>query len=85
MGMCLKNYLFNEIKVVVMRNDIKQIVPIQENMFSIYDFNEIDLSTIENNKNYSWILMLKFETKKEMTAFLYFLTDFRRRANLNHV
>ena len=64
---------------------LKDSVNDTENVFSVDDFNEIECSSLENHKNYDWRIMLKFEGKKEMKAFLHFLKDFRRKATLQMV
>lgn len=72
---------------------------LQENSFSIYDFDNIDLgaisnknnnnninnisSSINNALNHNWNLCLKFYNKMEMDAFLYFLKQLRRNANFS--
>ena len=79
----LKNYAIGEIKASLLGKD--GILQIQENMFSVYDFDKIDASSIENFKNYEWSIMLKFQDKNKMNIFLHFLKDFRRKATLQKV
>jgi hypothetical protein len=85
-----KNYVTNEIKCAKLNiHDYKEIItnfkPVQENLFSIYDLDEIEPSMIENNSQYKWKIMLKFPRKESMEAFLYFLKDLRRKANFRLV
>ena len=79
----LKNYAIGEIKASLIGKD--GILQIQENMFSVYDFDKIDASSIENFKNYEWSIMLKFQDKNKMNIFLHYLKDFRRKASLQKV
>ena len=54
---------------------------IQENPFSIYDFEDIDIKQTTHLFNHNWKLCLKFFNKTETTAFLYYLKELRRNAN----
>lgn len=82
----LKCYLTNKIKSISMKNEnMKCLKPIQENLFSIYNFKEIEVSTAENLGNYEWKIMLKFNGESEMRLFLYLLKDLKRKAVIRTV
>ena len=84
------NYITKEIKVskINLYNHsefIKNFKPIQENLFSIYNLCHMDTILLENPVKYSWSIMIKFERNENMEAFMYFLKDLRRKANLSLV
>ena len=45
----------------------------------------MDTILLENPVKYSWSIMIKFERNENMEAFMYFLKDLRRKANLSLV
>jgi len=53
---------------------------LQENPISIYDFIDIDLNNTKNAFNHNWKILLKFNNKLEMEAFLFYLKDIRRKS-----
>jgi hypothetical protein len=80
------NYLTDKVETISLNNeDGNCFKSIQENLFSIYDFKEIEVSSAENLDNYEWKIMLKFSEEKEMKAFLYFLKDYKRKAVIRTV
>jgi hypothetical protein len=84
------NYFVNKIQTCKLEDieelftpDFKKFKPIHENQFEVYDFEEIDQSSLENEDNYIWNIKLSFINREEMKAFIILLKDLRRRSNLN--
>jgi len=85
-----KNYITGEIKCVKInvqnfKEYSKILRTVQENLFCIYNFEDIEPNLIENIPNYKWSMKMSFPCKEMMDNFLYFLKDLRRRAYLKLV
>jgi len=82
-----KNEVTNEIITQKINNPklFKGLKLLEEDMFSIYDLNEIEALSLENiNINYAWKISLNFINNLEKEIFLRYLKQLRRSSKFDN-
>ena len=77
------NYFFHSRckKQINLKDPGKDMYPISNNSFNVFDMNDLDTSYLNNFDNYQWKYSFKFENENQSKVFLKALTQLRQQAN----
>ena len=77
------NYFFHSRckKQINLKDPDKDMYPISNNSFNVFDMNDLDANYLSNFDNYQWKYSFKFQNQNQSKVFLKALTQLRQQAN----